>query len=91
MARNIGSNNCLPTAAIFSRFVADRRVASHGQGKGEVREGCLTCCITFGVWGVARGQLRLGNAFFAFAVAVVGRQVTLNGNAIKFIVISLPQ
>lgn len=93
MARNIGSNNCLPTAAIFSRFVAGRRVASHGQGKGNVREGCLACCITFGVWGVARGQLRLGNAFFAFAVAVavVGRQVTLNGNAIKFIVISLLQ
>lgn len=46
----------------------------------------LACCITFGVWGVARGQLRLGTAFFAFAV--VGRQVILNGNAIKFIVMS---
>lgn len=51
----------------------------------------LACCITFGVWGVARGQLRLGSAFFAFAVAVVGRQVILNGNAIKFIVMSLLQ
>lgn len=49
----------------------------------------LACCITFGVWGVARGQLRLGSAFFGFAVAVVGRQVILNGNAIKFIVMSL--
>lgn len=53
----------------------------------------LSYCITFGVWGVARGQLRLGSAFFAFAVAaaVVGRQVILNGNAIKFIVMSLLQ
>lgn len=90
MARNIGSNNCLPTAAIFSRFVAGRRVAC---GESWLWGGMLSCCITFGVWGVARGQLRLGSAFFAFAVAaaVVGRQVILNGNAIKFIVMSLLQ
>lgn len=28
MAGNIGSNNCLPTAAIFSRFVGHGRVVS---------------------------------------------------------------
>lgn len=49
MAGNIGSNNCLPTAAIFSRFVG-----LWACGKSELVGG-----------GLARGQLRLGNAFFA--------------------------
>lgn len=49
MAGNIGSNNCLPTAAIFSRFVG-RWACGKSELVGE---------------GLARGQLRLGNAFFA--------------------------
>lgn len=50
MARNIGSNNCLPTAAIFSRFVASRRVAC-GESwfwGGVVREGCCPAASLLG-------------------------------------------
>lgn len=50
MDRNIGSNNCLPTAAIFSRFVASRRVAcgESWSGGGVVREGCCPAASLLG-------------------------------------------